>query len=242
MVVMPLDYNALLQAADWQKYEEYPTYLYDNNIFNDARYVWNKAIFYHGVVADLLRTVSGEPSTTMDEYSSWVHETGLEHIMASYTRADQHPVEDPSFNEEDRRMVEENITKNIVDLVNRYPDTEFYFYYPPYSICYFDGLYLQNALTRQLEAERLTTELLLQCPNVKLYNFFDQTQVICNLDYYNDTVHYSAEVSSMILNWMKEGTGLITKDNYEQKLSEEADYFNHYDYDSIYAVLGEVTP
>ena len=118
MVVMPLDYNALLQAADWQKYEEYPTYLYDNNIFNDARYVWNKAIFYHGVVADLLRTVSGEPSTTMDEYSSWVHETGLEHIMASYTRADQHPVEDPSFNEEDRRMVEENITKNIVDLVN----------------------------------------------------------------------------------------------------------------------------
>lgn len=242
MVVMPLDYNALLQAADWQKYEEYPTYLYDNNIFNDARYVWNKAIFYHGVVADLLRTVSGEPSTTMDEYSSWVHETGLEHIMASYTRADQHPVEDPSFNEEDRRMVEENITKNIVDLVNRYPDTEFYFYYPPYSICYFDGLCLQNALTRQLEAERLTTELLLQCPNVKLYNFFDQTQVICNLDYYNDTVHYSAEVSSMILNWMKEGTGLITKDNYEQKLSEEADYFNHYDYDSIYAVLGEVTP
>ena len=46
----------------------------------------------------------------------------------------------------------------------------------------------------------------------------------------------------MILNWMKEGTGLITKDNYEQKLSEEADYFNNYDYDSIYAVLGEVTP
>ena len=25
-------------------------------------------------------------------------------------------------------------------------------------------------------------------------------------------------------------------------LKEEADYFNHYDYDSIYAVLGEVTP
>ena len=95
---------------------------------------------------------------------------------------------------------------------------------------------------KQLEAERLTTELLLQCPNVRLYNFFDQTQVICNLDYYNDTVHYSAEVSSMILNWMKEGTGLITKDNYEQKLSEEADYFNHYDYDSIYAALSEVTP
>ena len=241
MVVMPVDYNALLQDADWQRYEEYPTYLYDNNILNDTRYVWNKSIFYHGVIADLLRTASKEPTTTMDEYSAWVRETGLEHIMASYTREDQQSVEDPSFNEEDRRMVEENIGRNIVDLVNRYPDTEFYFYYPPYSICYFDGLHLQNALMKQLEAERLTTELLLQCPNVKLYNFFDRKEVITNLEYYNDTVHYSAEVSSMILHWMKAGTGLITKENYEQKLSDEADYFNNYDYDSIYTVLDEVT-
>ena len=111
---------------------------------------------------------------------------------------------------------------------NRYPDTEFYFYYPPYSICYFDGLYLQkNALGLAVGSRTAYDRALLQCPNVKLYNFFDQTQVICNLDYYNDTVHYSAEVSSMILNWMKEGTGLVTKENYEQKLSEEAEYFNH---------------
>lgn len=242
MVVMPLDYNALLQDADWEKYKDYPTYLYDDNPINDARYVWNKSILYHGVIADLTRTIAGEKNTTMDEYSSWVRETGLEHILYSYTREDHKSETAGLFSEEDREQVYQNIQKNIVSLVNRYPDTEFYFFYPPYSICYFDGLYLENNLERQFEAERQTTEMLLQCPNVKLYNFFHRKDVICNLDYYNDTLHYSAEVSSMILQWIKEENGLLTKENYQQRLSEEKEFFEHFDYDSIYEEQSEVTP
>ena len=236
LVVMSIDYSSLIQDADWERYEEYPTYLYDNNILNDTSYIWNKSIFYHGVVADLIRTLSGQPTTTMDEYSAWVRETGWEHIKGIYNRDVLTPVDDPAFNEEDRAMVEKNITQNIVDLVNRYPDTEFYFFYTPYSICHFDSLCLTNTLDKQLEAEKLTTELLLQCPNVRLYNFFDQTQVICNLDYYNDEGHYSAEVSSMILRWMNEGTGLVTEENYEERLTTEKEFFESFDY---YALLGD---
>lgn len=235
MVVMPVDYNDLMRDADWEREEEYPTYLYDQNILNDARYLWNKSILYHGVTTNLVQTLRGEDTTTMDEYASWEYETGLEHILASYSREDQIPVENPAFTEADRELVTENIGRNLIDLVNQYPDTEFYFYYTPYSICYFDSLYLQNAMQKQFEAEKLTTEMLLQCPNVHLYNFFDQYDVICNLDYYNDKAHYSAEVNSMILLWMKEGIGLVTEENYEQRLSEQADYYEQYDYESIYA-------
>lgn len=239
MVVMSIDYNALLQDADWQKYDEYPTYLYDARILNDVRYIFNKSILYHGVFADLIRTWQGIASTTMDEYSAWQYETGLRHILASYTREDQLPVEESAFGEQDRRLVEENIGQNIVALVNRYPDTEFYFYYTPYSICYFDAWQLQNMLTKQFAAEKLTTEMLLQCPNVRLYSFFDQYDVICNLEYYNDTAHYSGEVNSMILQWMKDGTGLVTEENYERRLKQQAEFYENYDYESIYAELGE---
>ena len=233
MVVMSIDYSSLIRDANWENYNNYPTYLYDDNILNDTSYVWNKSIFYHGVVADLLRTMSGEPSTTMDEYSSWVYETGREHVMGYYHREELTPVEDPSFSPEDRAMVENNITQNIVELVNRYPDTQFYLFYTPYSICHFDSLCITGELTKQLEAERLTTELLLQCPNVRLYNFFDQTQVICNLDYYNDGGHYSADVSSMILRWMHDGTGLLTQENYEDRLADEKEFFENFDYDAL---------
>ena len=83
-------------------------------------------------------------------------------------------------------------------------------------------------------AEKAATELLLQCPNVRLYNFFDRYPVVCNPDYYCDDGHYNAEVSSMILGWMAEGTGLVTKENYLEKIEEELEFYLNYDYDSIY--------
>ena len=84
-------------------------------------------------------------------------------------------------------------------------------------------------------AEQTATGLLLQCPNVRLFNFFDQYPVVCNPDYYCDDGHYNAEVSSMILGWMAEGTGLVTKENYLEKIEDELEFYLNYDYDSIYA-------
>ncbi len=236
-VLWAVDYNGLLRPYDWQKYEEYPTYLYDNNPFNDAAYVFNKSIWYHGVMSNAAMTLSGQPSTTMDEYSAWVNETGLRHIMFSYSRESQKPAEETGFGEKEYEMVSQTIQKNIVDLVNRYPDTEFILFYAPYSICYWDAMNLQEIIYQQTEAERTATEMLLQCPNVKLYNFFDQYDVICNTDYYNDTAHYSAEVNSFILEWIAEDEGLLTEENYLQRLAEERNFYTNYDYDNIYLEL-----
>jgi len=89
-------------------------------------------------------------------------------------------------------------------------------------------------MLRQLEAELITTELLLECPNVRLYNFFEKHEVICNTDLYRDKEHYSAEVNSMILEWMLNDEYLVTKDNYKAKLQAEYGFYMNYDYDSIY--------
>lgn len=236
-VLWAVDYNGLLREYDWRKYDDYPDYLYDNNPFNDTAYVFNKSIFYHGVLSTAAMSLLGEPSTTMDEYSSWCNETGLAHIMLSYDRANVRPAEDQDFGEEELRIVTETVRKNIVDLANRYPETEFLLFYTPYSICYWDALNLLGTMFRQTEAERIATEMLLACPNVKLYNFFDQYDVICDTDYYNDDGHYSSEVNSRILGWIREDTGRVTKENYLQRLEEERDFYSHYDYESIYREL-----
>lgn len=233
-VLWAVDYNGLLREYDWKKYDDYPDYLYDNNPFNDTAYVFNKSILYHGVLSDVAMSFMGESSTTMDEYSSWRNETGLRHIMQSYDRVNVGPAKNQDFGETERRVVTETIQKNIVDLVNEYPDTEFILFYTPYSICYWDALDLMGTMFRQTEAEKIATEMLLECPNIKLFNFFDQYDVICNTDYYNDDGHYSSEVNSKILEWVKEGTGRVTKENYLQKLKEERDFYGNYDYESIY--------
>lgn len=233
-VLWTLDYNGLLRDGEWQQYESYPTYLYDNNPLNDAPYLFNKAILYHGILPNIAMTLSGESSTTMDEYSSWERETGLAPILATYER-DQVDLNVPTaFGEKEYETVTHTITSNIIRIVNKYPDTTFYIFYPPYSICYWDARFLNGTIPKELQAEQCATELLLECPNVKLYNFFDQYDIICDLDYYCDDAHYNAAVNSLILKWISEDTGRVTKENYLEKLQAEKDFFLHYDYESIY--------
>ena len=233
-VLWTLDYNGLLRDGDWQQYESYPTYLYDDNPFNDVSYLFNKSILYHGVLPNVLMTLTGAPSATMDEYSSWERETGLDQILNAYDRNNVNLNVPTSFGEEERQIVTDTITTNITRIANKYPDTTFYIFYPPYSICYWDALNLKGTLERQLLAEQTATELLLECPNIKLYSFFDQYDIICNLDYYCDDAHYSAVINSLILKWISDDTGRITKENYLEKIQEEREFFSNYDYESIY--------
>ncbi|MBD5395150.1 MAG: hypothetical protein HDR23_03720 [Lachnospiraceae bacterium] len=234
LVLWAVDYNGLLREYDWARYEDYPAYLYDDNPLNDASYLFNKSIFYHGVLPNIAMTLTGTPSTTMDEYSSWGMETGLEVVLASYDRDKLDPVDTTDFGEGEYNMVTQTITSNILRIVNKYPDTVFYIFYPPFSIFYWDSLNFSGTLERQLQAEQIATQLLLECPNVKLYNFFDQYDVICNADYYSDAGHYCEEINSRILQWIAEDTGLVTKENYLEKLAQERNFYSNYDYDSLY--------
>ena len=238
-VLWAVDYNGLLRAYDWQQYEEYPAYLYDENPFNDVRYVFNKSILYHGVLPNVVMSLKKEMSTSMDEYSAWQHETGLRHIMLSYDREDVNIPKEKEFGGVELETVAQTIEENIVKLADRYPETEFILFYTPYSICYWDALKIKGTIMKQTEAEKAATEMLLQCPNIKLYNFFDQSDVICNTDYYNDDGHYSAEINSKILEWISQGTGLLTSENYLQRLEEEREFYLNFDYDSIYLELEE---
>ncbi len=233
-VIWTMDFNALIREKDYDQYDDYPTYLYDDNPWNDVSYIFNKTVWYHGVLPNMAMTLMGKPSTTFDEYSSWDKETGYEYIMAGYDRWEEKADMTPGLDDESKVMVEENVRQNFVELVNKYPDTVFYIFYTPYSICWWDFMNQEGMMKMQFDAETIATELLLQCPNVKLYNFNDKYDIITNLDNYRDKEHYSADINSLILKWIADDEGLVTKDNYQELLSKEEDYYLNYDYESIF--------
>ena len=233
-VFYSVDYNGLIRDFDWCKYEDYPTYLYDDSVWNDVSYIYNKSIFYHGVCTNLIMTLTGQNSTTMDDYSSWDKETGLEYILQTYDRNNVATDIPSTLEPEEQEIVRKNIQTNLVDLANRHPYVQFYMIYTPYSICYFDSLMQEGSMERQFAAEKMATEMLLGCENVKLFNFFDQYDVITNLDNYRDKEHYSARINSQILEWVAAEEGLVTKDNYLERLEQEKAFYFSYDYDKIY--------
>ncbi|MBR5579463.1 MAG: hypothetical protein IKW28_10780 [Lachnospiraceae bacterium] len=232
-VLWGLDYNGLNRDYDWQGYENFPEYLYDNNPWNDLSYVFNKSILLEGLFNNLVHTVTGQPTTTFDEYSSWEVGSGWEVINRTYRRSKEIlPMEE--ITEKEINRVTDNIRNNIVELVKDYPDTTFLLFYTPYSALYWESIYRDGWLFKQIEMEKIATQMLLECENVRLFNFSKETEITGDVLCYRDKEHYIASVNELILQWILEGRGLVTGENYEDTLAWEREYYTVYDYDRLY--------
>ena len=236
-IVRGLDYNRLCSSADWARYSAdlYPDYLYDNKLHNDVKYIFNKSILFDKTIFTLSYTKNGNKTTTFDAYSNWMEGKtfGKEAVLATYNWADEIAENTAPFTEEDRQVVFENITQNVTALVEQHPEVDFYFFFTPYSICYFHQLYQGGTLERQLEIEKYAIELMLQHDNIHLFSFFTEFDMITDLDNYKDVQHYGEDVNSQMLLWMREGYGELTSENYEEYCKQVRDFYTNYDYSTL---------
>lgn len=228
-VLWGLDGVLLIKEYDYKRYEGYPAYLYDDLVLNDVNYVLNKSIFYHGTLNNVLMTLRGDESTTFDEYSAWERQTGYDAVKAGHEERGV-IAQDCGLCDEERKLVENNIRINICPVIEQNPDTTFYIFFPPYSILLWDYLDREGRISAQIEAERLAAEMLLKYQNVELYCFYENTDLICDFDNYSDELHYSAEINSLILEWIKEGEYRLTPDNYKIHADKEKEIYLDYIY------------
>lgn len=233
-VIWCIDYDSLIREYDFRSYEYQIDYMYDNNPFNDVKYLLNKDVIFHGVLADLERTFSAEPTTSLDDYSSWDIDGGLDHILYNYKRLETAKAMEPDLSAEIEAMVLENVTKNITELTDKHPDVTFLLFYPPYSIVHWDMCNREGWTLRHFEAEQIATEEFLKHDNIKLYNFFDNFELTCNLENYKDPEHYVSDVNSWILEQLVKADWMVTKDNYLERMNKAHEFYLNYDFDSIF--------
>lgn len=215
----------------------FPTYLYDDSLLNDVNYLLNKEILFRNAVGVLEHTRQGLPSTTFDEYSFWggggYGETGREIALRNSPRREAVDPMKP-LTELQRQTLTEHLAGSIQKLAREYPDTQFLYFFPPYSILFWDLAQREGSMDRVLEGWKLATELLLDEENVQLYAFFTDYDTITNLDNYRDNVHYGDHINALLLERMSRQEGLLTRDNYEAYWQEVSDYYHAYDYDAVY--------
>lgn len=233
-VLWGVDYNGLFREGHYKKYDEYPEYLYDKNPFNDVSYVWNKELIFQGLFTNLLMTLQGEEGTSFDEFGSWDAGRGLESILMTYQRSEEILPMQTEITQLNEAITRWNISSNIIDLANAHPETEFILFYTPYSALYWESIYRDGTLENQLMYEKMATEMMLECENIHLFTFVQETDITNNLENYRDKEHYVTEINELILQWITEGKGLITKENYEEIIEWEREYYMNFDYDSLY--------
>lgn len=237
VVLRCLDYNKILTPADAMSYaaEDYPEYLYDDILYNDIKYIFNKAILFDETLDVISYTMSGETTPDFDSYASWgdYDVYGKDAVLAEYARPEKSD-EILEITDEDYRNITENVTQNILQIAEENPEIEFYLYFSPYSIYYWDMLNQEGNVERNLDAEKYIIELLLPYDNIHLFSFFTNYELICGLENYKDIYHYGKAINSQILIWIKEGKYEITEENYENYCAQRKAFYMNYDYDSLF--------
>lgn len=235
-VVRGIDYWWLMFDKDVMFYDAYPTYLYDSYLYNDVQYLWNKDILLNETFGVLFYTKEGNQTTSYDDYGNWMGEFafGKEAVDASYARSDT--VEEMrELSESEEQGVKENVEQNIVRIAAENPNIEFYLFFTPYSIYYWDSIYRDGTIKQQLYAEKAAIEAMLPYENIHLFSFFDEFAMICNLDNYKDIGHYHAQINSQILQWMQTGEHQLTEENYLQYWENVCNFYLNYPYDRLFS-------
>ena len=154
-------------------------------------------------------------SVDFDSYGEWNSyysgQFGANYVLPTYRLKDTPDPAQP-FTKEDQELLLGNLRQNVTALAAEHPETTFYLFFTPYSIGYWDFLNNTGKLGWQFEMERISIEELLQYPNIRLYSFSDDFEIICDLDNYKDYLHYGEWINSRILEQMKEEKHLLTKD------------------------------
>lgn len=236
-VVRGLDGSKLFDDKDAMRYDTslYPWHLYDENLFNDVEYLFNKEVLCNNTVHVLLHTMRGEETTTFDEYCEWDTDAkyGKAYVDVQHERSTKSG-ESLIFSDEDKLRLEGNVQQNVLELAKDNPNTEFYYFIPPYSIYWWDECSQAGNLKRTIEAFKYMSELIVQQENIHLFCFFDEHDLITNMNNYKDTMHYSGDINSKILQWLSKEQHKLTKDNYVNYWECIEQYYSNYDYDALF--------
>lgn len=189
-----------------------PTYLYDKSIWNDIPYLFNKDVITEKIPFMLASSLSGYDEGNSYNWAQW-KVFSEEAARSMYNRPEK--IEDMKAED----FYQEELNGNLAiltDMVQNHPETNFYFFFPPYSSLWWDNCYRIGDLDAVIYNETACIETLLSFENVKVFYYQGEEEIITNLDNYMDQIHFSKDINYQIYAKMAASEGELTKENYKQ--------------------------
>ena len=229
-ILFGLDTNILVRDESG-KTGAMPDYLYNANPLDDVQYLLNKDTLYYSLYR-LMEDHWGDVGTvdnafTWDGTVYWAKSTAL----AGYQRPPQtpEPLPDDAY--------DDNVRSNLAVVeswIRAHPDTEFDIFFPPYSMLYWDKQQREGSTGAVFHALETAFGALLAYPNVKVYYFPCDRELVTNLDNYGDYIHHSGAVCDRVLAMLKADRYRITSENARETLASWRTFVVNYDYNSIW--------
>ncbi|WP_092329620.1 hypothetical protein [Butyrivibrio sp. YAB3001] len=194
-----------------------PMYLYDKNPLNDVQYLFNKDVLFEKIPYEIANSFIGNyDEGSSYNWAQWKTFSTVQALSIYYRKKDVTPMMPETVYQSE---LDANI-KLLASQVEAHPETEFIFFYPVYSMLWWDGIVRTGERDAYIYNEIQMTKALLSYPNVKIYCFQAEEEIATNLDNYMDSIHFSQEINRYMLDKIIAGENELTTDNYEDKLNE----------------------
>ncbi len=209
-------------------------YLMDKNPFNDLQYLLNKDVLFKKIPMQIAYSFAFDYNEG-ESYSWYQTKTfSKEAICGRYFPAESAI---PMYTDaEKKKNVEDNI-KLLEDVIITHPETTFYLYTSPCSSLWWDAMYREGQSDSYMDYIEEMCKTLSSHENVEMYNFIFDEELTFNLDLYMDTVHFSQDINSLIINRIAGGEGKYIESDYkavEESFKKRAALFSEEEIYEIY--------
>ena len=220
-----------------------PEYLYDDNPINDINYLLNKDVLLNYVLRPL---ADPEPTNLSHVYASWWTDDyyNEDWVLSNHEVPETRevPLSSNAFDDGIRK----NLDANIIPYIEAHPETEYYIFFPPYSILFWDDVLRDNRYEATLSAYNTVCEALLKYDNVRMFFFPDKEDTVTDLNNYADYTHYHPSVNRFMAECfvsgeyeiLRDGTlgtdsGSNTRGTVNDHLQNMRDIVNRYDFNEL---------
>lgn len=209
--------------------DDTPIYLYDENPFNDYKYLYGYETWLRAIPISLayrLLDTCGVQLDSMynlksvDNIGSWFyrHEIGADIVIRKYM-AGEDTVTVQNKDGMHNRMIT-NIDKKLASIIE--DDNSYIFFFPPYSALYWYHCYKEGYLDEWLLMKKYIISSLLKYPNVQIYDF-QYADFITDLNNYRDITHYKKEINDWIVTCFASNEYSVKADTYSDNIDKIKD-------------------
>ena len=194
-VVYGLDVYSLVGAPDATG-SPVPLSLYNANPLDDASYFLNRSVLFSFLPRCLATWGQRQTDDLRDAMYCWAGQDAYGEVAlynAIFTpQAPMRPAD--AFLEE----AGINLARNVVPFVRDHPETQFTFFFPPYSAAEWATMGSRGTLEALLALRALCYDTLCAYENVAFYDFATEDWVL-HLSNYKDTTHYGQWINDAIV-------------------------------------------
>ena len=229
-IIIGLDTFAFDVDKDYSVYEK-PEYMYDNNPFNDIKYLIN----YDSVLKSLKvlnDKRKGNITTSKDDYQNYtlINQFSEEIVKSIYKQSLPVAYTEPIDKLEYEKTIQENLEANIIPFIIEHPNVKFDFYFPPYSVVKWG---LMGNIDEGLNKIEIIAKILIDYENVSLYFFQGQQEVITDLNHYMDTIHFDTIIADQIVDYIADTGNEMEKETYLKEIKNFGEFIKSYNFSEL---------